>query len=202
MAKKLPLNHPELQWLYTSPVFHPAPAGEEDLTPRVSDQFPRAFESYTGLGALKYGDPSKGEILEQEKTGGVSFGAFSRSQLSELIPALVAATEADSIYAYYEAGPREIGVAVANRKSAFYQTSLEALPGLAFRGEHHSSPTYWWPGDRSWMIYSDPDSSFAVLASAGGLTVAVMAKIDFVFERFTRETRYELAMFDNPKATR
>jgi hypothetical protein len=202
MAKKLPLNHPELQWLYTAPVFHPAAEGEEELTPKISDQFPQRYGSYVGFGALKYGDPSKGELLEQEKTGGLRFGSFSRAQLKELLPALVATWKGEGIYAYYEAGPREIGVAVANRESAFYRTSLEAMHGLCFRGEHHSTPTYWWPADRGWMIYSDPDSPFAVFASHPGLAEEVMDRVDFVFERFTADTRYELGMFDNPRSTR
>lgn len=173
------------------------------LPPRISDQFPQAYGSYLGFGALKYGDPSKGELLEQEKAGGIRFGSFSRSQLKELLPALIASWKGEGgIYAYFEAGPREIGVAVARKESAFYHTSLEAMHGLCFRGEHHSTPTYWWPKDRGWMIYSDPDSSFAVFASRPALAEEVMEHVDFVFERFTAETRYELGMFDNPEPTR
>jgi len=203
MAKKLPLNHPELQWLYTAPVFHPeASPGDDVQPPRISDQFPKAFASYVGFGGLKYGDPSKGELLEQEKAGGLRFGSFSRSQLKELLPALIEAWKGEGIYAYFENAPREIGAAVAGKENSFYLTSLEAMHGLCFREDQHFTPTYWWPIDRGWMIYSDPDSSFAVLASHPAVAEEVMERVDFVFERFDVETRYELGMFDNPKATR
>ncbi len=49
------------------------------------------------------------------------------------------------------------------------------------------------------MLYSDPDSSFAVLASSASFAEELMKRIDFVFERFDHETRYELGMFDNLK---
>jgi hypothetical protein len=203
MAQSLPLDHPELKWLFTAGTFGRDPYANGDfLSPQIGEQFPEAAESYLGLGAFEYGEPSQGEIKEQEKLGARNYGSFSRAQLKELLPALIACSEESSVYAFFEAGEREDGVTVPNEGSSFYRASLEEMHGLCFRADHHGTPTYWWSADREWLIHSDPDSSFALLASRKDFAERLLGKIDFVFERFNPETRYFLGIFDNPKPTR
>ncbi len=94
-------------------------------------------------------------------------GTLDEEECSQLVDALAPSTNGQACYFY---------CANAGDSETLYQGDLGEVDGLASEGDYYITPTYWWPEDKSWTVFTDPQYTFTIVGGTQALIESILAE--------------------------
>jgi hypothetical protein len=58
---------------------------------------------------------------------------------------------------------------------ALFTGNLSDVDALSSEEDYYLTPTYWWPDDKSWTVFTDPDYAFTLVGGSQELIDAILA---------------------------
>lgn len=96
-------------------------------------------------------------------------GEIEPDSLNALVQVLHQFSEKESCYFWYE------GLKTEDYAAALFYGKLNEVAELSTHAGLHGTPTYWWPADKAWCVYTDTDLDFSVIAGGHELIEALLA---------------------------
>ena len=98
-------------------------------------------------------------------------GTLDEEECLQLVHVLEPFTKDQPCYFYYDPLARS---ADHDFVGMLYQSDLDEVDGLSSEGTYYTTPTYWWPEDRSWTVFTDHDYTFTIVGGPQELIDTIM----------------------------
>ena len=99
-------------------------------------------------------------------------GALDEEECPQLVAALSPFTIDQSCYFYYDSNAR---AGDHDTAASLYHDELSSVDVLSSEGNYYTTPTYWWPEDKSWTVFTDPQYTFTIVGGPQALIDSILA---------------------------
>ena len=98
-------------------------------------------------------------------------GTLDEDECPQLVQALLPFSIGQDCFFYYASIIRTTD---HGNPGILYHGGLTNVDELSSEGAYYVSPTYWWPEDRSWTVFTDPDYAFTIVGGSRGLIDSIL----------------------------
>jgi len=113
-------------------------------------------------------------------------GTLDEEECTQLVAVLSPFTIDQSCHFYYDSIVRTTD---DGNVGTLYQGELARVDELSDAGDYYTTPTYWWPEDKSWTVFTDPQYTFTIVGGPQALIDSILADSALEAVRVELKTR-------------
>mgnify|MGYP006919323504 CR=1 FL=1 len=98
-------------------------------------------------------------------------GTLDEEECPDLSQVLAPFSNDQPCYFFYDPNSRS---AANDFIGVIYHGGLDEVDALSSEGTYYTTPTYWWPEDKRWAVFTDPDYTFTIVGGPQELIDAIM----------------------------
>ena len=100
-------------------------------------------------------------------------GTLDEEECTQLVAVLSLFTIDQSCHFYYDSIVRTTD---DGNVGTLYQGELTGVDELSGASDYYTTPTYWWPEDKSWTVFTDPQYTFTIVGGTQALIDSILAE--------------------------